>query len=140
MTFDYTKAQAWLNGWVATVDCPELTWAWEATVGVIDLYATISIDEDDSLEAKRAELWADWFASWEGGDAHYGIHGVMQEFAHACPEDCLSEQVLAINEAYDFATGKGGTQRRPTRVKKAPPPTPVVRLVVDNTPTPRKTP
>jgi len=136
-TFAYAKAQAWLNGWVSTADHPELTWAWEACVGIIELYAVISATDETPLDAKRAELWSDWFASWEGGDAHYGIHGAMQEFAHACPEDCVNDQLLAIAEAYDFATGKVDKQKRLSRAKvkvKPEPLKPVLKLVVDNTP------
>jgi hypothetical protein len=121
LTFKYDRAQQWIDGWVSTVSHPELVWAWEVTLGIIDLYATVSVTKKDSLDAKRRELWYDWFSSWDGGDAHFGIHGAMQEFAYACPEGRESEQLLVVAEAYDLGTG---VVREKTPIKQAEKPAP----------------
>ncbi len=104
--FRYDLAQKWLAGWVSTVNHPELGWAWNTLVGVIDVYAMYSLTPKEGMQEKRAEFWNDWFASWgEEGEAHHGIYGMMQEFANACPEGLESEQLLVIAEAFAYGQG-----------------------------------
>jgi hypothetical protein len=134
--FDYEKATRWVNAWVATVDHPNLTWAWDVTVGVIDVYATMNLTRDNTVTANRKEMWFDWFNAWEEGDAHWGIHGMMEEFAHACPEEAQAEQVITLNEAYEIGMGrklapKGG--KKPRKAPEVKPAAPALRVVVDNT-------
>ena len=105
IVFKYEHSQKWIDKWVATVAYPELQWAWDVTLGTIDLYASLSVTRKEPLDVKRRELWYDWFESWEGGDAHFGIHAAMQEFVHACPEGREAEQLLVIGEAYALGTG-----------------------------------
>jgi len=135
--FDYEKAARWIEGWVETVDHPQLTWAWDAVVGVLDVYANLNVTSDTPLSMARKELWFDWFNAWQDGDAHYGIHGVMQEFAHACPDEHMDHQVITLNEAYDIGMGRklaprGGKKRQPPETK---PTAPTLRVVIDNTTT-----
>lgn len=133
-TFDYEKATRWIASWVLTVSDPTLTWAWDATYGTIDAYAVAGFGPKNTMRANRAELWYDWFLSWEGGDAHYGIHGVMQEFAHACPEEAVGQQLVTVNEALDIGRGKKVVSPRKSTSKRAPAKkTATLRVVVDNT-------
>lgn len=136
--FDYDKATRWLGAWVLTVDHPTLTWAWEVTSGTIDAYAVANLTPKTPMRVNRAELWYDWFMSWEGGDAHYGIHGVMQEFAHACPEEAVSQQLVTVSEAFDIGKGNKVTTRRSK--SKAPAEKATLRVVVDNTIPTKRTP
>lgn len=133
--FDYEKATRWIGSWVITIDDPTLTWAWEATYGTIDAYAVAGFSPKNTMRANRAELWHDWFMSWSGGDAHYGVHGVMQEFAHACPEEAVNQQLVTVNEAFDIGKGNKLLPRRSK--SKAPAEKTTLRVVVDNTATKR---
>ena len=136
-TFDYEKAQRWITMWVNTVDHPQMTWAWDIVIGVLDVHAAAGLTPLNSMKEQRSELWTDWFASWEGGDAHFAVHGAMHEFANACPEERISEQILTVNEAYEIGIGKGKGVRARAKEKKAAP-TPkaaTLRVVVDNTTT-----
>lgn len=141
-SFDHRRAVAWIHGWVATVDHPELTWAWDAAVRVVQVYAELGAacegHDDDALPDDRVrvhadEHWADWFAAWEGGDAHYGVHGAMQEFAYACPEELCGEQLRVIGEALDHGWGRTPTVPVGKRAKgagaKAAAPPPALRLL-----------
>lgn len=131
--FDDAKARRWLGSWVSTVDNPQLTWAWDAVAGVIDVYAALNLTRENTLESNRRELWHDWFSSWDGGEAHYGVHGVMQEFAFACPEEIATQQLLTVEEAFDIGRGKSPSATHPSR-RKAPKEKPSgLRIVVDNT-------
>lgn len=124
--FMYDNARKWVNGWVGNVGDPQLSWAWNATVGVIDLYASISLTPTEGMHEKRAEFWMDWFVAWEedGGEAHYGIYGVMQEFMHACPDGMESEQLLVISEAFGYGKGESAPRgrRKPVPSKEVPKP------------------
>jgi hypothetical protein len=140
-SFDHERARRWVAAWVSTVDHPQLTWAWDVVVAVIDVYATMNLSPDNTMTLNRKELWYDWFNAWQEGDAHWGVHGVMQEFAHACPEEHVEHQLLTLNEAYDIGMGrklapKGGKKRQKPEEKPA---APTLRVVVDNTNKPAKT-
>jgi hypothetical protein len=135
-SFDFDRAKKWVASWVSTVNHPQLTWAWDVTVGCIDVYAAMNLTADTTMTRNRKEYWYDWFNAWQDGDAHWGIHGLMQEFAHACPEEYQSNQVITLNEAYDIGMGRKLTPKGGKKPRKAPetkPVAPTLRVVVDNT-------
>lgn len=135
-SFDYEKAKQWVFGWVVTVDNPQLTWSWDVVVGIIDVYAAANLTPKNSMSANRRELWHDWFNAWQDGEAHYGIHGAMQEFANACPEEYMSHQVITLNEAYEIGMNRKLVPKGKKREKPEVKPTaPMLRVVVDNTAT-----
>lgn len=142
--FDHRRAVAWLNGWVATADEPELQWAWEAAVAIVDVYARLGVgceeprdgeSPEEQLRRHADEQWADWFASWEEGDAHFGVHGAVQEFAFACPPELVGDQLRVVQEAWDHGWGRlpqvPKRTRRATRsaAATAPPPQPALTLI-----------
>ena len=136
--FKHSKAVHHLEQWVYTLAHPELTWALAVTTGTIVCYAEVSLEVDASPRArtrKIAEMWEDWFnAGYEDGEAHFGIHGVYQEFLNACPPGSEGAQILALEQAAAIGRGEVPTgslsqrQLRPTAVPPAPVPPPAVPI------------
>ena len=125
-TFRYAKATAHVERWVQEVDHPELTWAFAVVVGTVVCYADISIPDDAAPRVrskKIAEMWEDWFnAGYDDGCAHYGIHGVYQEFLMACPSGAEGAQILVLEQAAAIGRGEVPTASMEQR-RRAPTPT-----------------
>jgi hypothetical protein len=130
--FKHTKAVQHLSQWVYTLGNPELTWALAVATGTIICYADVSLESDATPRARNrkiAEMWEDWFnAGYPDGEAHFGIHGVYEEFLQACPSGSEGAQILALEQAAAIGRGEvptGSLARRQGRPNAAPPPTPV---------------
>lgn len=132
--FHDRPAVTYLDRWIATVDHPQLNWAWDIVQDLVDLYARANVTGEQSFAAARREMWRDWFATWVEGDAHFGIHGAMQELQNACPPERYEELLLTLEACVQIGeTGKLPTRSRRSRVgTKPPPPAPRLSLVVDN--------
>lgn len=133
-TFHDRLAVAYLARWLDTVDDPHLNWAWMIVKGVIDTYAQANTGPDTCFVEARREAWRDWFAAWDDGEAHFGIHGVAQELREACPDEHLVQLLYTVSESGQIGeTGK--LPKRPRRPGKggAEAPRPAgLFLVVDN--------
>jgi hypothetical protein len=132
--FHDRPAVTYLSRWIATVDDPQLNWAWDIVQEIVDLYARANHGGEVAFIAARREMWRDWFAVWDDGDAHFGVHGAMAELQHACPAERYEELLLTLEESVQIGeTGKLPTRSRRPRVgAKPPPPAPRLSLVVDN--------
>lgn len=143
--FDDRKAMGYIDKWVSTVAHPELTWAWDVACGVIELYAALSTTRKKSLAACRREQWFDWFASWDEGDAHFGIRGAKEEVENAIPLEHWDSFCVTLDQARQIGeTGRMPTDDSTPRREKpsAVPPNPAVvpakpaavalKLVVNN--------
>jgi hypothetical protein len=120
--FEDGRARAVVARWVASVDDPQLNWAWDAVCGVLAHYAALNAPSASGLVAARREVWFDWFAAARDGEAHFGVHGVMQEFLCACPEPHVNAQIATMEEA--FAAGFRRPKRRSGGVAGGGPPAP----------------
>jgi hypothetical protein len=140
--FEHRKASEYIDAWVSTVAHPEVVWAWDAARSIIELYATLGVTRKKSLEVCRREQWVDWFASWWEGDAHFGIHGAVQELAHAIPHEHMDSFWVTLDHARQIGeTGRMPTDDLPLRarppgsvakVEPDRPPAVVLKLVVNN--------
>jgi hypothetical protein len=134
MTFHDRQAVNYLGRWIDTVDDPQLNWAWDIVQEVIDVYARSRVTAGVSFPAARREMWRDWFAAWDEGEAHFGVHGAMTELQHACPADRYEELLITLDESVRIGeTGKLPVRPRRARVgEKTPAAAPRLRLVIDN--------
>lgn len=150
--FNYYPAMQWLNGWAATVDDPEFTWAWQAVVGVIDAHAAVPLaprflgptsaepsDPDEALRERRNYYWLDWFSGWRADAVHGGMSGTVSEALLACPEERLEEFTIVIEQAFATACGPNSVipplclstpvEQPPKNVPAPAPMKPVFRLL-----------
>lgn len=136
--FRSDAARQYLDVWVDLVDDPTLNWAWDVVQGILKVYAECG-------DATQSALWADWFLASGGSDAeaYLGVHGALQEFLHACPDEHADDQLRVLGEAVRIGLGlpaypENASKRGPDRRRTPARPVPRLTLVVDNTG--RKTP
>ncbi len=126
--FRHEPARLYVEAWIDTQDEPTLNWAWDIVNGVVGVYAEAS-------DEPMGSMWCDWFAAAVSPDeeAHRGIHGVVEEFMHACPDDRLMELSNVLDAASRI--GRGLAPHPPPPRRPTSPARRVARLtlVVDNT-------
>ena len=138
-TFQAEKARKHIAKFVESVDDPVFNWSWEVTQGLIHAYANASIQRGEKLLTVYSGYLYDFLAAWHGGEANYGLIGMMQEFGDACPDSHEDQHEIVMAEAFALGRGEKPFERvKPAPVDVAVAPAPPVavaplRLVVDNT-------
>jgi hypothetical protein len=104
--FDYVRARRAVDWWVDHLNDKHVNWAWEIFMGCAEVYANFSIPKGGTMSDALGGIYYDFFDAWFNGCANYGIIGIMQEFANACPDEHSADQERIMTLA--FEAGKTG--------------------------------
>jgi hypothetical protein len=104
--FDYVKARRAVDLWVDNLNHPNVNWSWEIMLGCAEVYGNLGVNKFGTFKESLASIYHDFFDAWHNGSANFGIIGIMQEFAEACPEEHAEDQSRIM--ALAFAAGKSG--------------------------------
>lgn len=126
----HKRARAHIGGFVERVNDPTLNWAWEVSVGVLDVMTTAS--QTETLEEAAQETWRLFFEALRDGESMSVLFGTADQLFNDCPVDRQTEFSQVITEAYTIGTEGGRKRKAPaTRPETTKPAS--LRLVVNNT-------
>lgn len=109
--FAYERAKRVMVRWVESIADPQLNWAWDAAVGIIDVYAGLAMSRDMSFMDGLAQVWKDWYGVFDGGAANIGILGAYDEFVQSVPDDYHADIQRIVALAVECGTTRKALAR-----------------------------